>query len=80
MGGEGDLRRRTGEGERCLRPAGDGERLFLGDASLCLLRGDAGEWLRRLLISPFLAPAPLFCLLGPSSSEEVDEPESEEDC
>lgn len=27
--GEGDLRRRTGDGERCLRPAGDGERLFL---------------------------------------------------
>lgn len=48
----------------------------LGDASLCRLRGDAGEWLRRLLISPFLAPAPLFCLLGPSSSEEEDEPVS----
>lgn len=29
LGGEGDLRRRGGDGERRLRPPGDGERLFL---------------------------------------------------
>lgn len=47
----------------------------LGEASLCRLRGE-GVRLRLLLTSPFLAPGPVFGLLGPSSSEE-DDPESE---
>lgn len=78
-GGEGDLRRRGGEG---LRPAGEGLRLFLGEPSRCLLLGDEGEWLRRLLTSPFLAApggGPATSLFGLSSSDEEEEPVSEDD-
>ena len=85
-GGVGDLRRRgggAGEGERRLL-AGGGEgllRLPRGEASFWRFRGDgealrAGECLRRLPTSPFFT----WDLLGRSSSEEEEEPESDEDC
>ena len=86
-GGVGDLRRRgggAGEGERRLL-AGGGEGLLLrlprGEASFWRFRGDgealrAGECLRRLPTSPFFT----WDLLGRSSSEEEEEPESDEDC
>lgn len=35
LGGEGDLRRRWGEGERRLRAPGEGERLFLEYKTNC---------------------------------------------
>ena len=86
-GGVGDLRRRgggAGEGERRLL-AGGGEGLLLhlprGEASFWRFRGDGealweGECLRRLPTSPFFT----WDLLGRSSSEEEEEPESDEDC
>lgn len=85
-GGLGERRRRgggAGEGER-RRRAGGGEGLLLllrGEDSFWRLRGD-GEGLRececrrRLPTSPFFT----FDLLGLSSSEEDEEPESDEDC
>ena len=86
-GGVEDLRRRgggAGEGERRLL-AGGGEGLLLrlprGEASFWRFRGDGealweGECLRRLPTSPFFT----WDLLGRSSSEEEEEPESDEDC
>lgn len=49
----------------------------LGDMSRCRLLGEEGEWLRLLLTSPFLAPAPPAGLFDPASSDEEEDPESE---
>lgn len=86
-GGVGDLRRRgggAGEGERrLLVGGGDGLllRLLRGEVSFWRFRGEGealleGECLRRLPTSPFFT----WDLLGRSSSEEEEEPESDEDC
>lgn len=86
-GGVGDLRRRgggAGEGERRLL-VGGGEGLLLrlprGEVSFWRFRGEGealleGECLRRLPTSPFFT----WDLLGRSSSEDEEEPESDEDC
>lgn len=93
-GGDGDLRRGNegdrrrlgggaGEGER-RRLAGGGDGLLLllrGEDSFCRFRGDGDglrecEWRRRLPTSPFFT----LDLLGLSSSDEDEEPESDEDC
>lgn len=94
-GGVGDLRRRgggggggggggAGEGDlRLLAGGGEGLLLLLprGEVSFWRFRGDGealreGECLRRLPTSPFFT----WDLLGRSSSEVEEEPESDEDC
>lgn len=83
-GNEGDLRRLgggAGEGERrLLAGGGDGLLLLLrGEESFCRFRGEGDglcECRLRLPTSPFFT----FDLFGRSSSEEDDEPESDEDC
>lgn len=85
-GGEAVLLFGGGEGEgdrRLLAGGGEGLLLLLlrGEVSFWRFRGDGealreGECLRRLPTSPFFT----WDLLGRSSSEVEEEPESDEDC